>query len=127
MSICQVSVTCNRYCINFVIGVRHGILDLRVKVKRLVGFSFMATKLLTITQAAKYKGVSRNAIYQAIEGKRLPSRVSLVRVVVREEDLDAWTPKKGQPKGKPLSKVHKARISEAQKRRWAKRRSDEGS
>ena len=82
----------------------------------------MKGKLLTVTQAAKLKGVSRTAIYTAIAQKRLRHTYSLERLVVREADILAWDAKRGRPVGKPMNEEHKARISVAQKQRWARRK-----
>ncbi len=85
----------------------------------------MKHKLLTVGEAARLKGVSRTAIYAAIVRKRLPRRYSRGSLVVREADVLAWESlrkKSGRPKGQSMSDEHKARISEAQKRRWAQRK-----
>jgi excisionase family DNA binding protein len=90
-------------------------------------------KLLSATQAANLKGVSRAAIYRAIGRGALPAVEVIGHVGLREADVLAWQPVayKGRPgakgrggrrKGKPLSAEEKARISEGQKRRWEKRR-----
>jgi predicted DNA-binding transcriptional regulator AlpA len=76
---------------------------------------------LTISQAARLKKVSRSALYDAINQKRLASTTILGRVVVLRADLLAWTPRRGRPPG-PLSDQHKARLSQALKRRWAERK-----
>lgn len=85
----------------------------------------MKAKLLTISQAARQKGVSRNALYKAVADKRLKSSVVLGRLVIRESDLLVWKPRQGQQAGQPRSAEVKARISASQKRRWAERRGKE--
>lgn len=83
----------------------------------------MKHKLLTVTEAAQLKEVSRTAIYAAIVRKRLPRRYSRGSLVVRETDILKWEShkkKSGRPKGQSMSEEHKARISASQKQRWAK-------
>ncbi|MES1228299.1 MAG: helix-turn-helix domain-containing protein [Armatimonadota bacterium] len=48
--------------------------------------------LLNVTQAHRQKGVSRSAIYQAIESGRLASTVIGGHVFVSTTDLDRWRP-----------------------------------
>ena len=88
----------------------------------------MKHTLLTVSQAAKLRGVSRAAVYLAIAQKRLRHSHTLGHLVVREADVIAWGgvagAKRGRPKGNPLSPEHKARIAEAQKKRWAKRKNE---
>lgn len=85
---------------------------------------FMKLKLLTAAEVANLKGVTRAAVYAAIAGGRLPHRQVLGRIAVRETDALAWkpTPHVGRRKGAQLSEDAKARISQAQKRRWAQRK-----
>ena len=81
--------------------------------------------LLTVSQAAKLKGLSRGAIYAAISRKSLPARLVLGHLAVREADLLAWDASKskgGRPQGKLMSAEAKAKLSESQKRRWAQRK-----
>ena len=56
---------------------------------------------LTVSAAAKRKGVSRTAIYQAIERGRLPhARISGGTILLSARDVDAYKPnerKKPQP------------------------------
>jgi predicted DNA-binding transcriptional regulator AlpA len=85
----------------------------------------MKQTLLTVQQAAELKGVSAKAIYAAIAAKRLPRRYRQGSLVVREADILAWESLKkkgGRPKGRPMTPEQKARISAAQKERWAKRK-----
>jgi excisionase family DNA binding protein len=80
---------------------------------------------LTVSQAAKLKGVSRTTIYTAIEQKRLPHRTLLGHIVVKEADVLALTPAatpRGRPKGKPITDEHRSAIAKAQKERWAQRK-----
>ena len=49
-------------------------------------------KYLSVTQAAERAGVSRAAVYQAIEEKRLPAEEVAGRFLIREQVIDAWTP-----------------------------------
>jgi excisionase family DNA binding protein len=84
----------------------------------------MKSKLITVTEAAQLKGVTRSAIYAAIREGRLPHRQVLGRFAVREVDVVAWipTPRAGRRKGTKLSEEAKARISQAQKNRWLKQK-----
>jgi excisionase family DNA binding protein len=84
----------------------------------------MKPKLLTVAQAAQLKGVSRTAIYNAILARRLPHRKVLGHLAVREADVLAWTPnpRSGRRKGARLSAEAKARISEANKQHWERRK-----
>lgn len=76
---------------------------------------------LTVSQAAELKEVSRNAIYDAIKRKQLPSSKVLERTAIRRKDLLAWDVRPGRPPG-ALSKQHKARISAALKASWDERK-----
>jgi excisionase family DNA binding protein len=84
----------------------------------------MNGKMVTPAEAAQLKGVSKTAIYNAIADGRLPHRRILGRLALRERDVLAWTPapRAGRRKGTPMSIEAKARISEGQKRRWARRK-----
>ena len=84
----------------------------------------MADKLITPTEAAQLKGVSRAAIYAAIAEERLPAQRVLGRLALREVDVRAWTPARyaGRTPGIPMSEDAKARISRSQKQRWAQRK-----
>ncbi len=89
--------------------------------------------LLSASQAAQLKGVSRTAIYRAIKRGDLPAVQVIGHVALREADVLAWTPVRygnrpgapgrgGRPPGTPLSAETKARIGAAQRRRWAQRK-----
>lgn len=84
----------------------------------------MKPKLLTVSEAAELKGVTRAAIYTAISEGRLRHQKVLGRLAVREADILAWTPAYhvGRRKGVKLSAEAKAKISEKQKRIWAERK-----
>ena len=84
----------------------------------------MEPKLLTVSEAAQIKGVSRSAIYLAIAENRLPHRKMLGRLALREDQVLAWTPapRRGRRKGTRLSVEAKARISQANKQHWTKRK-----
>ncbi len=79
----------------------------------------MDDDLLTPAEAAKFKGVSKTAIYSAIAEGRLKHIRVLGRLAVKKEHLLAWTPVRyaGRPKGRPMTDEGKARLSESQKRR----------
>lgn len=70
-------------------------------------------EILTVTEAAEIKGVSRQAIYTAIETGKLKATVTKVEVTgIRRSELDKFTPnersvrnagrprRNGRPKGK---------------------------
>ena len=81
--------------------------------------------LLTVTQAAKRKGISRTTIYNAIADGRLPAQMVLGRTAIRERDLmksGLGDAKRGRAAGKPISSAHKKAIGAAQKKRWQLRR-----
>ena len=91
----------------------------------------MASKLLTVAQAAKLKQVTPSAIYLAVKEGRLPHTLVLGHIGVKESDVLAWTPIRyagrpgvtgRRPKGTPMSDEAKARLSESQKRSWQKRK-----
>lgn len=89
----------------------------------------MEEKLLTVTEAARARGVSSTAIYSAITQGRLPARRMLNRWAINEKDLTRYQPTQrgnrlgpkgrgGRPKGTPLSAEHKERIAASQAARW---------
>lgn len=80
-----------------------------------------AQYFLTVAEAAKLKGVSRNTIYNAIESKKLTSQLLLGRAVVKRSQVLAWQPVIGWQRG-PLSSEHKRNIVAGAKRRWAEKR-----
>lgn len=86
----------------------------------------MYEDLLTIADAARRKGVSRSAVYKAIAQGQLAAQKVLGKMAARGADVEAWHPRerKGRRKGTPMSDAAKRRISEAQKRRWAKKRQE---
>lgn len=76
--------------------------------------------LLTVSQAARKKGVTRTTIYNAIAGKRLASVQVLGRTAIKESDLmasDLGQGKSGPPPGKPLSAKHRAALRKAHEQR----------
>jgi excisionase family DNA binding protein len=84
----------------------------------------MNNNLITVAEAAKQKGVSRSAIYKAIEQGRLKSQKILGRLALDKAEVARWQPHvdAGWPKGKRVSDEAKAKISQSQKRRWAARK-----
>lgn len=85
----------------------------------------MKHTLLSVSQAAAIKGISRTAIYAAIKRETLPSRIVAGHRVVREADLLAWDSSKtlrGRRKGQAMTEEHRANIAKAQKERWARRK-----
>jgi excisionase family DNA binding protein len=87
----------------------------------------MDEELLSVSQAAQIKKVSRNAIYKAVNEGRLASMLIVGRLVLRKTDVEAWTPRArtGRRKGTATSEVAKAKISQSQRLRWQKRKEQE--
>ena len=81
--------------------------------------------ILTPAQAAKLKGVSRTAIYNALSDGRLQGVRVLGRIGIARSVLKAWQPQArvGRPTGRPMTEKQKATIAAAQKKRWASRKS----
>ncbi len=79
---------------------------------------------LSVSQVAKLKGVSRNAVYKAVQDERLASRRLIGIVAIKRDDATAWTPKArtGRRKGIPTSEEAKAKISASQRKRWQERK-----
>lgn len=76
--------------------------------------------LLTVSQAARVKGVTRTTIYNAIAAKRLRTTQVLGRIAIKESDLkasDVGEGKSGRPPGKPLSAQHRAALKAAYRKR----------
>lgn len=76
--------------------------------------------LLTVSQAARLKGVTRTTIYNAIASKRLRTVQALGRTAIQESDLkasDIGQGKSGRPAGKPLSAAHRVALKAAHKKR----------
>ena len=84
----------------------------------------MKQKRLTISQAAKLCGVSRSAVYAAIERKTLRAQWDLGRLVVTEKDLEEWIANKGTG-GRKKGQKHRAKLSAARKADWARRKQSE--
>lgn len=84
----------------------------------------MELELISVTEAAACKGVSRSAVYKAIADGRLKSQRVLGRLALRESDVEKWrpAPSPGRRSGSKLSEETKARIAEAQRQRWTKKR-----
>ena len=87
----------------------------------------MTNQYLSVTQVANQKQISRNAVYKAIREGRLPSTQIAGLVVVRVKDVEAWMPKSrtGRHSGSKSSEETKAKIAEAQRLRWQKRKQEE--
>jgi excisionase family DNA binding protein len=76
--------------------------------------------LLTVSQAARKKGVTRTTIYNAIANKRLRAFEVLGRTAVKESDLmasDLGQGKSGPPAGRPLSAKHRDALRKAHRQR----------
>lgn len=82
--------------------------------------------ILTPSQAAKLKGVSRTAIYNALADGRLEGIRILGRIAIEQASVKAWQPQArvGRPKGQETTPAHKEKIRQAQKQRWAKRKAE---
>ena len=83
----------------------------------------MAEELLTVSEVARRKGVSRSAVYKAIAQGRLASRCVLDKCAIPVSEAEKWTPQRagGRRVGSAMSAEGKARISAGQKQRWATR------
>lgn len=79
---------------------------------------YLNEEFLTLNEAAQIKKVSRQAVNDAIKAGKLPCHYILGRQVIRKADLRSWRIVGRRASG-PLSATHKAKISQAQKRRWA--------
>lgn len=87
----------------------------------------MKHNMLSVSQAAQLKGISRAAIYGAIARGRLAHQLIVGHIALRQADVEAWSPrgfKTGRPKGTPMSSEAKVRISQGQKRRWQQRKQE---
>lgn len=86
----------------------------------------MAEDLVTVSEAARIKGVTRAVIYNAINRGDISARTVLGRRALRREDVDRWQPRRaGRRRGVPLSEDTKAKIAEAQRARWRQRKESE--
>ncbi len=88
-----------------------------------------AHDILTPAQAAKLKGVSRTAIYNALSDGRLQGVRVLGRIGISRSALKAWQPQAqvGRPAGRPMTEKQKATIAAAQKKRWASRKAEKAT
>jgi predicted DNA-binding transcriptional regulator AlpA len=87
----------------------------------------MLPKLLTAIEVARLKGVSRTLVYNAMNKGKLPYIEILGRRAVKESEAKKWKPPgriTGRPKGIPVTDETKAKISEAQKKRWQLRQNE---
>jgi len=50
------------------------------------------TEYLSVSQAAKRKGVTRSAIYQAVNSGKLPHTLIADKIALKAKDVDAYTP-----------------------------------
>lgn len=84
----------------------------------------MNPQYLSVTQVADLKQVSRNAVYKAVSQGRLPATKIGGFVVIRTLDARNWTPKirTGRRRGVKVSDETKAKIAQAQRLRWKKRK-----
>ena len=50
---------------------------------------------MTVAEAAKRKGISRAAMYQAIKSNRIPHvKISGITTILAEKDVEAFTPRR---------------------------------
>lgn len=84
----------------------------------------MNPQYLSVTQVAELKKISRNAVYKAVSQGRLPATKIGGFVVIRVADVETWIPKvrTGRRKGVSVSEETKAKIAQAQRLRWQKRK-----
>ncbi len=84
----------------------------------------MDDQLLSVSQVAQLKGVSRNAVYKAVSEKRLPSQQIVGHIALRAADVEAWNPRErtGRREGVKVTEETKQRIAESQRLRWQKRK-----
>jgi excisionase family DNA binding protein len=85
----------------------------------------MKHHLLSVSEAARLKGVTRSAVYSAVARGVLPHQIVLGHIALRESDVKAWIAARvtaGRPAGTRLSKAAKERISQANKNHWARRK-----
>lgn len=54
--------------------------------------------MVSVSEAAAAKGLSRQAILKAISTNRLPAKKYGEQYLIRRADLDAWTPAPRGPK-----------------------------
>ncbi len=84
----------------------------------------MNDNYLSVSQVAQIKGVSRNAVYKAIQDGRLAS-VRFVGVMgIKKIDAEVWTPKSriGRLKGGRITEEAKSKIAESQRQSWKQRK-----
>lgn len=87
------------------------------------GRKTMMQGLITVSEAAQLKGVTRSVVYRAIERGDLTVQIVLGRKALQWGEVMAWKLRQaGRRKGSPTSDEAKAKISEAQKNRWQKRK-----
>lgn len=81
---------------------------------------------LSVTEVAKLKDVSRNAVYKAVQEERLASRRLVGVVAVKREDAVAWVPKArtGRQKEIATTEATKAKIAASQRKRWQQRKGE---
>lgn len=79
----------------------------------------MADNWLTAAEAAQLKGVTRSAVYKAMQQQKLQAERVLGRLALRRAEVEVWKPKErtGRRKGTPMSAEARERISEGQRRR----------
>ena len=81
---------------------------------------------LSVPQVAQLKGVSRSAVYKAVQEARLPSVRLVGRPAIKRSDAVAWVPgtRTGRRQGRPVTEETKAKIAASQRNRWQKRKEE---
>jgi len=84
-------------------------------------------KQITVAEAAKLKGVARATVYNAIRDGRIAHQLIAGHIVLERKVVLTWQPigRVGRPKGIPVSKEVKKRISISRKRRWQLQKSEQ--
>jgi excisionase family DNA binding protein len=84
----------------------------------------MNDEYLSVPQVAQLKGVSRSAVYKAVQEARLASVRLVGHTAIKRADAVAWVPgtRMGRRQGQVVSEQTKAKISASQRLRWQKRK-----
>ncbi|BCM94111.1 hypothetical protein IAD21_06014 [Abditibacteriota bacterium] len=84
----------------------------------------MQDDYLSATQVTQLKGVSRNAVYKAIQEGRLAAILIADHVAIPREAALAWTPKArtGRRQGIQATEETKAKMATSQRKRWQQRK-----
>jgi len=88
--------------------------------------SHMNEDYLSVSQVAELKGVSRNAVYKAVQEGRLFCVRIVGRIAITRAEAQNWNAKArtGRRKGRPTNEEAKAKIAASQRKRWQKRKEE---